>query len=107
MALDSITTALKLGRPIAKLMPVVGGNLEAGVDLAIGICEHTQVCTARVRIYCQAWHLVLLSIILQGIKSNKEESRSLATHCALCTTIMINHAQKGTLDPKLLDELKK
>jgi hypothetical protein len=41
--LDQVTTALKFGRPVAKLIPVVGDNLEGAVEIAINICERAQV----------------------------------------------------------------
>jgi hypothetical protein len=45
MVLDQITTVLKIGRPAAKMIPVVGDSLEGALDLAIGICQHAQVRT--------------------------------------------------------------
>jgi hypothetical protein len=43
MGIEQVVSALKLLSPIAKLVPLIGSQLEGAVGLALEICDIAQV----------------------------------------------------------------
>jgi hypothetical protein len=86
MALDRTCSALELLKPVAKAVPAVGGSLEAAIDLVIQGCLYVKASTCIIQAIS---FFNLFFLLVQEVRTNKQDAVHLYEHAAVCATAVV------------------
>jgi hypothetical protein len=91
MGLESTIQGLGLLKSAVKMVPVVGSNLEAAVDIIIQSCQIAKVRKSSSD-YAREW---AGSTRLQDVKTNKADWKDLNERAALCAATVARQLQRA------------